>query len=165
MRASRTRLAAMALAGTALLPAALVSGGPAARAQGSVPYVTMIVPHYVDPELHDEFRDWLARFRALVERQIAAGRLSQTDICAYKSWRVLGPDAVGLNQNFLFIFEPVVPFANYSIPHYINQAPEEERGRMFMEFRQMARSGGEPIYATPVDRTADGVDLGEECAF
>lgn len=165
MRASRGRLAVMVTAALTVSMAALLSRVPAAHAQEGVPYVAMIIPHHVDPELHDEFRDWIARFRALVERQIARGTLSQTDICAYRSWRVLGPDAAGLNQNFLFVFEPVIPIGNYNIAHYINQAPEEERGRLFQDFRRMTSYGGQIMYATPVDRAVDGVDLGEDCAF
>lgn len=165
MTAGRALHACFAIVMLAALAAASLAPARQARAEDSMPYIAMIVPHAVDPEQHDEFRDWIARFRALVERQIARGLLSQTDICAYRSWRVLGPDAAGLNKNFLFVFEPVIPIGNYTIAYYLRQAPDDEAKGMFQQFRRMAKYGGEIIYATPLDPAVDGVDLGEDCEF
>ena len=154
------------LAATLLAAIALLSARPeAAQAQSGLPRVVMIGKIMVEPENHDAFRAWIAEFRALVESQIAEGRLSPTDVCAYKSWRVLGPDPAGLNQNFLFVFEPVIPIANYRLQHYIDQSLEPEAAREMMgRWSAIASPDPDLIYASPLT-SADAVNLGEVCEF
>ena len=123
-----------------LLAAAMLPLGPkAAQAQSGLPRVVMIGKVKVAPENHDAFRAWIAEFRSLVEAMIAEGRLSPTDTCAYRSWRVLGPDPAGLNQDFLFVFEPVIPIGNYLLQHYVDLALEpEQAGEMMMRWARIA---------------------------
>lgn len=154
-------LAAIVLAGS--LPPLLIPGP--AFAQSGLPRVVMIAKVNVAPENHDAFRAWIAEFRALVEGMIAENRLSSTDTCAYKSWRVLGPDPAGLNDQFLFVFEPVIPIANYLLQHYINLALDEEKaGDMMARWSAMASQDGEAIFASPLSE-ADAVNLGAVCEF
>ena len=160
----RRRLA-LALAAVLLaLPAATLSS-TAVQAQSGLPRVVMIVKVAVAKENHDAFRAWIAEFRALVEDMITENRLSPTDTCAYRSWRVLGPDPAGLNDQFLFVFEPVIPIANYLLQHYVNLALDQEKANEMMgRWAKMAHQEGDAIYASPLT-AADAVDLGAVCEF
>lgn len=156
---------AFALAATLLAGMAAPLFPNAAHAQSGLPRVVMIAKLKVAPENHDAFRAWIAEFRALVEGMIAEGRLSPTDTCAYKSWRVLGPDPAGLNDEFLFVFEPVIPIANYLLQHYIKLALEPDAAdEMMARYVRMSADEPEVIYASPLT-AADAVDLGEVCDF
>ena len=138
----------------------------AALAQEGLPRVVMIVKVKVAPENHDAFREWIAEFRALAEVSIADGKLSPTDMCAYKSWRVLGPDPAGLNKDFFFVFEPVIPIANYLLAHYVNLALDgPAAAEMMMRWNAMADQDPEVLYASPLDPSVDAVNLGEVCEF
>lgn len=152
----------IALAPLATLPPA---GAQPADARVGTPHIAVIVRYRVALEHHDEFRDWIARFRRIVEAQIDAGRLDRIDMCAYKSWRVLGPDAAGMSDDFLFVFEPIMPIGNYNIGTYLSRAPDGEADGMMERFREIAKIDENVIYATPLDRARDGVDLGEDCVF
>lgn len=158
---------AAAFAALAVLAACFLARPVPAPAQTGLPHIVMIGTYKVPPEHHDGFRAWIAEFRALVEKQIEAGLLSQTDICAYRSWRVLGPDAAGLNQNFMFVFEPVIPIANYSLQHYVDQALDDEAAaEMMARFHALtANAESSIVYASPLDPAVDAIDLGEVCAF
>lgn len=161
------RLAATALAALMLSPAAFLARPGPAPAQTGLPHIVMIATYKVPPEHHDGFRSWIAEFRELVEKQIDAGLLSQTDICAYKSWRVLGPDAAGLNQSFMFVFEPVIPIANYMLQHYVEQALDDAAAAEMMgRFHALtANADFSIVYASPLNPAVDAIDLGEVCAF
>lgn len=138
----------------------------AAQAQAGLPSVVMMVTYQIPPEQHDDFRAWIAEFRTLVEKQIAEGRLSQTDMCAYKSWRVLGPDAAGLNQNFIFVFEPVIPIANYLLQHYVDQALDKDAARAMMTRWSLMNTHTPTVtYASPLNPAVDAIDLGAVCEF
>ncbi len=137
---------------------------PPATAQSGLPRTVLMVTYKVAPENREAFIGWIADFRTAVEKLIGEGRLSPTDLCAYKSWRVLGPDAAGLNEDFVFVFEPVIPIANYSIRYYLTQAlGDAETATRMMEFDRLA-SDPETFYAAPLTK-ADAVDLGEVCEF
>lgn len=165
LRAGR-RLAGIALAALLAATAAMPLHPTPSRAQDGLPRVVLIVKVKVAPENHDAFRDWIAEFRVLAETMIEEGRLSPTDTCAYKSWRVLGPDPAGLNEDFFFVFEPVIPIANYLLAHYVNQALDAEAAtQMMMRWNAMADQDPEVIYASPLDPSVDAVNLGEVCEF
>lgn len=161
------RVAAVALAALVLAAVSLFAPSGIAHAQTGLPRVVMMVTYKIDPKFHDEFRAWIAEFRTLVEKQIDEGKLSQTDICAYKSWRVLGPDPAGLNNSFIFVFEPVIPIANYLLSHYVSQALDAEATQQMMgRFSVMTLGTGPSIvYASPLDLAVDAIDLGELCEF
>lgn len=168
MKAFRTggRLPGVALAMLLAAMAAMALPHASARAQDGLPRVVMIVKVKVAPENHDSFREWIAEFRELAEAKIEEGRLSPTDMCAYKSWRVLGPDSAGLNEDFFFVFEPVIPIANYLLAHYVNLALDEEAAaEMMARWNAMADQDPDVIYASPLDPSVDAVNLGEVCEF
>ncbi len=158
---------AATLAGMLLPPPTLFQQSGIAQAQTGLPRLVMMVTYHVDSEYHEEFRAWISEFRALVEKQIDEGKLSQTDICAYKSWRVLGPDPAGLSESFIFIFEPVIPIANYRLAHYVSQALDPEASDKMMERFSVMTQGTGPaiVYASPLDLSVDAINLGEVCEF
>ncbi|MCC5984573.1 MAG: hypothetical protein JJU42_09435 [Rhodobacteraceae bacterium] len=156
----RTPLRALALA--ALL--ALAPAG-AARAQDGLPAIVMFVTYAVAPEDRAAFNTWIADFRAAVEAMINAGRLDPIDVCAYRSWRVLGPDAAGLNADYIFVFDPVVPVAQYLLHHWLALAlgPEEGAARM-AAFTRMAQMKGDILFAAPLDPRVDALPADPVCA-
>lgn len=159
------RRLALALAVPLLAMPAVPLSYTTVQAQSGLPRVVMIVKVKVAPENHDAFRAWIAEFRILVEGMISENRLSPTDTCAYKSWRVLGPDPAGLNDDFLFVFEPVIPIANYLLQHYINLALDQDKANdMMVRWSTLAEQDGDVIYASPLS-SADAVDLGQVCEF
>lgn len=149
----------------AAMVAAMLGTAPA-TAQDGLPATVMISTIKVAPAHHDEFRQWIADFREAVEKLIAEDRLSQTDLCAYRSWRVLGPDAAGLNEDFIFIFEPVIPIANYRLQHYLELAfgPAGAFERM-ARYHTMAPGDPGMLFAAPLNPEVDAIDLGAVCEF
>lgn len=157
-------LSAMMRLAVALLIASGVTAAAPAFGQSGLPRTVMMVTYKVAPENREALIRWIADFRAAVEKLIGEGKLSQTDLCAYKSWRVLGPDAAGLNEDFVFVFEPVIPIANYSIKYYLTQAlGEAETDSRMVEFDRLV-SNPTIFYASPLTK-ADAVDLGKVCEF
>lgn len=137
-----------------------------ASAQEGLPRTVMITRHKVAPEHHDAFRQWIADFRLAIEDLVMQRKLSPIDLCAYKSWRVLGPDAAGLNEDFLFVFEPVIPIANYSLAHYLSLAlPADEAQRRMDRYLEMSPQTPDVLYASPLDPAFDEVDIGDACTF
>ncbi len=152
--------------GAAVIGLALLAASVPATAQEGLPRTVMITRHAVAPEHHDEFRQWIADFRLAIEDLVMQRKLSPIDLCAYKSWRVLGPDAAGLNEDFLFFFEPVIPIANYSLAHYLNLAlPPEEAQRRMDRYLELSPGDPDVIYASPLDPAFDEVDVGDACTF
>jgi hypothetical protein len=158
--------AAMKMMAAALgVALALVATVPSAAQEG-LPRTVMITRHTVAPEHHDAFRQWIADFRLAIEDLVMQRKLSPIDLCAYKSWRVLGPDAAGLNEDFLFVFEPVIPIANYSLAHYLSLAlPADEAQRRMDRYLEMSPDDPDVIYASPLDPAFDEVDIGDACTF
>ena len=155
----RTLLRTLALATTmTLAPAPLV------RAQDGLPAIVMFVTYEVAPENRAAFDAWIAGFRGSVEAMIAEGRLDPIDTCAYRSWRVLGPDAAGLNPDYIFVFDPVVPVAQYLLHHWLELAlgPEEAAARM-TEFAGIARMKADILYATPQNPRVDARPADPAC--
>lgn len=154
----------MMAAALGLLLAAAVAVPVAA--QEGLPRTVMITRHKVAPEQHDAFRQWIAEFRLAIEDLVMQRKLSPIDLCAYKSWRVLGPDAAGLNEDFLFVFEPVIPIANYSLAHYLSLAlPADEAQQRMDRYLEMSPGNPDVIYASPLDPAFDEVDIGDACTF
>lgn len=151
----------------ALALAALLALAPASapRAQDGLPAIVMFVTYEVAPEDRAAFNAWIAEFRAVVEARIDAGRLDPVDVCAYRSWRVLGPDAAGLSADYIFVFDPVVPVAQYLLRHWLALAlgPEEGTARM-AEFARMAQMKGDILYAAPLDPRVDALPADPTCA-
>jgi len=139
---------------------------PVLRAQGGLPAIVMFVTYEVAPENRAAFDAWIAGFRGAVEAMIAEGRLDPIDTCAYRSWRVLGPDAAGLNPDYIFVFDPVVPVAQYLLHHWLELAlgPDEGAARM-AEFAGLARMKGDILYATPLDPRVDALPADPACAL
>lgn len=135
-----------------------------AMAQPGLPRAVLVVTHKVAQKDREAFVKWIADFRAAVEKLIGKGSLSQADLCAYKSWRVLGPDAAGLNEDFIFVFEPVILIASYSIRYCLTQAlVDAETSVRMTEFDRLA-SKPKTFCTAPLTK-ADAVDLGEVCEF
>lgn len=78
----------------------------------------------------EAFEAWLADYRAAVEGMIAEGKLRPADQRAYEHWRVLGPNPTtrelftqrGDDHTYIFIFDPLVHGANYSLQHHLTNA-------------------------------------------
>lgn len=161
-RRTRRLLAATVMLGLAVAPAMTVP----VSAQEGLPRTVLISVIKVSPENRAEFASWIADFRKAVDKLVADGRLSQTDLCAYKSWRVLGPDAAGLNEDFIMIFEPVIPIANYALRHYLELAyGEEEAAKRMDRYSELLAEEPKSIFAAPLDPSADAVKGDPSCDF
>lgn len=172
------KTAARTMMATALAAMLLGPGfhrtGAAMAAEGGVELrqSVQVTVNFVKLGDSEAFDAWIADFRANVETLIAEGKLSPTDICAYRSWRVLGPVEGARRQStirpeikarYLFIFDPLVSGADYSLQAHLTTAlGEEEAVKRIEAFQAMLADEPETYLVDPL-ATADAIDRSTQC--
>lgn len=175
---STGKTAARAVMATALAAMLLGTGfhrtGVATAAEGGVELreSVQITVNFVKLGDSEAFDAWIADFRANVETLIAEGKLSPTDICAYRSWRVLGPGETirRFSQRrpetvakYLFIFDPLVEGADYSLQAHLTTAlGEEEAVKRIEAFQAMLSDKPETYLVDPL-AAPDVIDRSAQC--
>lgn len=149
-------------------PGAAVAAEGGAELRESV----QITVNYVKRRDLEAFDAWIADFRANVDTLIAEGKLSPRDLCAYRTWRVLGPfeqireltesrpDTV---LKYLFIFDPLVTGASYSLKSHLTTAlGEEEAIKRIEDFEALLADEAETFRGDPLAQ-ADVSVRGDDC--
>ena len=120
----------------------------------------------------EAFDAWIAAFRTSVDTLIDEGKLSPADICAYRSWRVLGPSSTlrraserrpDMVVNYLFVFDPLVNGAEYSMQSHLTTAMgEEESVKRIEAFQAMLADKPVSYLSDPLGIT-DVTDRSAQC--
>lgn len=166
---------ATAVAAMLLGPAFLLAGAAMASEDGvKLRKSVQVTVNHVKLGDSEAFDAWIAAFRADVETLIAEGKLSPTDICAYRSWRVLGPVEGARRQStirpeivakYLFIFDPLVSGGNYAMQGHLATALGEEKAVERMEAFQAMLADEPEIYLTDPLGAMDAIDRSAQCGL